>query len=182
MLPSIQRCAAFPFRRLPRARRRELEQDVVANTNVAFARLAKRGLESIAYPTALAKFAVRQVLDGRQVGCRQNISDLSSPYCQAKKGIVLERLNQRLADGQWQERLVTDRRATPAELIAWKLDFGAWLERLDAGKRHVALRLAAGDTPSEAARHFHVSRARISQIRRQLRTDWDAFSQVIGVN
>ena len=182
LLPSIQRCASFAFRRLPRALRRELEQDVVVNAYVAFARLMQQRMGSIIYSTPLAKFAVRQVLRGRQIGCRQNVRDLSSAYCQSKKGVVLERLNQRLADGQWQERLICDRRATPAELVAWKLDFGAWLDRLDAGKRRVALRLAAGDTPSQAARHCRASRARISQIRRELRRNWDTFSQVVEAN
>jgi hypothetical protein len=176
LLPSIQKCVAFAFRRLPRGRRRELEQDAIANAYVEFTRLLKRGLGSLAYPTPLAKFAVRQVLDGRRVGCRQNARDLSSPCCQSKNHIVLDRLHQQLSDGQWQERLVADRRATPAELVAAKLDFGTWLDRLDGSKRAIALRLAAGDTPSEAAQFFHVSRARLSQVRRELRKDWAGFS------
>src|SRR5262249_33664638 len=97
LLPSIQKCVAFAFRRLPRHRRGELEQDAITNAYVEFTRLIARGLGSLAYPTPLAKFAVRQVLKGRRVGCRQNAHDLSSRYCQSKNHIVLDRLHQQLA-------------------------------------------------------------------------------------
>src|SRR5438067_718567 len=85
LLVPIQQCAAYAFRKLSRARREELIADVVANAYIAFVRLIERGLESIIYPTALAKYAVRQVRDGRRVGCRQNIRDVVSLFSQAKK-------------------------------------------------------------------------------------------------
>jgi hypothetical protein len=70
---------------------------------------------------------------------------------------------------------MADRRATPAELAACKLDFQAWLQLLSAGKRLMALRLAAEDTTSEAAQRFRVIRARISALRRELQADRESF-------
>jgi len=149
--------------------------DVVANAYVAFTRLIERGLQSVIYPTVLAKYAVRQVRDGRRVGSRQNIWDVMTPHPHSRKRFTIESLDRHLAGGQWCDRLLWDRHATPAELVAWKLDFSAWLLRLTPIKRRIALRLAMGDTPSEAASHFRLSRARVSQIRRELQAEWNAF-------
>ena len=35
-----------------------------------------------AYPSVLARCAVAQIKDGRLVGGRMNVKDVSSPYCQ----------------------------------------------------------------------------------------------------
>src|SRR6266436_2108 len=149
LLAPIQQCAAYAFRKLSRARREELMAEVVANAYVAFALLIERGLESVIYPTVLAKYAIRQICEGRRVGSRQNIRDVLSAYSQARKRFSVKPLEGQSATGQWQERLLCDRRATPADLVACKLDFSAWLLRLTPFKRRVALRLVLGDTPSE---------------------------------
>jgi hypothetical protein len=182
LLPSIHRCANYAFRHLPRARRQELVDEVIANAYVGFARLIARRLEALIYPTALANFAIRQVRAGRRVGCRQNVRDVLSPDSQARQRVSLERLDQQDAQGQWHQRLIADGRATPAELAACRLDFSAWLARLRPRQRQVALRLAAGDTTNEAARHFRLSAARLSQFRRELEADWNAFQGLLGAN
>jgi len=175
LLAPIQRCAAYAFRKLPAARREELTADVVATAYVAFRRLITRGMKSVVYPTVLAKYAIRQVFNGRRVGSRQNICDVLAPRSHLWKRFTVESLDRHIASGQWCDRLLWDRHATPAELVAWKLDFSAWLLRLTPIKRRVALRLAIGDTPSEAANHVRTSRARVSQIRRELQAAWNAF-------
>jgi len=177
LLPSIQRCATYAFRQFPPTRRQELVDDVVADAYVAYVRLIERRLAALIYPTALAKFAIKRVKAGRQVGCRQSVRDVLSRESQAKQPLAVERLEHQDAHGQWQERLIVDRRATPAELVSCKLDFSAWLGRLVPRKREVALRLAAGDTTCEAARHFKLSPARLSQLRHELESNWNAFQR-----
>src|SRR5204863_9615477 len=71
ILPGIQRCATNAFRRIRPSLREDLIAEAIANAYVAFARLVERGLTSLIYPTALAKFAVGQVRDGRRIGCRR---------------------------------------------------------------------------------------------------------------
>jgi len=86
-------------------------------------------------------------------------------------------------DGCWGEILVEDKRATPADVAAWRIDFAEWLRRLTIRLRRIALALAAGETTTAAARMFGVSPARISQIRELLRRSWDAFqgaSEIAG--
>ena len=81
----------------------------------AWVRLVRRGKESVAYPTPLAQFAIRQVRDGRRVGGRQNAQDILSPCASRLHGFTVERFDQRDPQtGIWNEQLVEDRRAGPA--------------------------------------------------------------------
>ena len=177
MLPSIRRVAAFGFRHTPRWCREELINDVIAKAYVAFAELVARGKAALAYPTVLANYAVRQIRAGRQLGSRQNVRDALSSYSQRRKGFAVQPLFDRDAHGEWEE-LTEDRKANPADVAACRIDFRNWLSRLKRFKRQVALRLARGDSTSEAARYFRLSRARISQLRQELRASWNEFQAV----
>ena len=77
LLPAIADQARFAFRGEPRERRQELIAEVVANAFVAFVRLVERGLTDVIYPTPLAQFAIKQVRDGRRVGAKLNVRDVS---------------------------------------------------------------------------------------------------------
>lgn len=172
MLPAIQKVASYAFRRLPRWRREELILDVIAKAFEAFARLVKRGKADLAYPTVLATFAIKQVCDGQQVGVRQNVNDVMSAYAQRQKGFKVQPLRELDDRGQWEELVVEDRNSGPAEVATFRIDFRDWLRRLKRFQRQLALRLAARDSPAQAARHFRLSVARISQLRGELRTAW----------
>src|SRR5438552_2697002 len=80
ILPTIQRCVTYAFRRIRRSLREDMIAEAIANAYAAFSRLVKRDLAGLIYPTALAKFAVRQVLDGRRIGCRRSARDVMSEY------------------------------------------------------------------------------------------------------
>lgn len=140
-----------------------------------YQRLVERGKACLAYPSALAWYAVRQVREGRRVGNRLNIRDVLSSYAQQRKGFAVESLPHPGTGGRWEELLAENKRSTPADLAACRLDFHAWLRRLNRRKRKVALRLAGGETTQEASRHFGVSQARISQLRRELQQSWSEF-------
>ena len=178
MLPTIRRVASYAFRRLRRAVREDLMAEVVANAFAAFRRLVARGKAALAYPTVLAKFAIRQVREGRRVGSKLNILDVLSPYAQRRKGFSVAPLPQRFIGNEWQEFVVEDHHASPAEVASFKIDFADWLKRLKSAKRQVALRLIAGDTTGEVAGRFQLSPARVSQVRRELHQDWNEFQTV----
>ena len=90
MLPKIVRHARVRLR-APQARgENDALQEVAANATVAYARLAELGKTDLAYPTVLANYAVAQYRDGRRVGNRLNISDITSSYAQKRKGIIVE--------------------------------------------------------------------------------------------
>ncbi len=181
MLPAIRGSAQIAFRKLPLELRHDLIEEVIANSFVAFARLVERGQADRASATPLARYAIAQIRAGRRVGSRLRIGDALSTYAQFRKQFFVERLDHFCdEEGCWGEVLVEDRRATPADVAACRIDFAEWLRRLPARLRKIALALAAGETTSAAAKMFGVSPARISQIRDLLRKSWEAFQGEIS--
>ncbi len=176
LLPQIEQQARVAFRGLGSEQRQELIAEVIANAYVAFARLVQRGIEDSIYATPLAQFAIRQVRTGRRVGGKLNVKDVTSVHCQRRKGVQVEsltRYNQRKE--QWQELVVEDRTAGPADVAATRIDFGEWLRTLPGKQSRIALLLATGESTSAAARKFGLSPARISQLRRELLDEWNEF-------
>ncbi len=181
MLPAIRRAASYAFRHLRRAVRDDLMAEVIANAFAAFRRLVEQGKAALAYPTVLAKFAIRQVRDGCRVGQERNVLDVMSAYGQRRKGFSVLPFGDASKRNEWQEMVVEDRCASPAAVAGFRIDFADWLKRLKRSKRQVALQLAAGDTTSEVAGLFRMSPSRVSQLRNELQQDWDKFQAVPAV-
>ena len=181
MLPTIHGAASYAFRHLRRAVREDLIAEVIANAFAAFRRLIERGRAALAYPTVLAKYAIKQVREGRRVGCKRSVLDVLSPYAQRRKGFSVQQLTGTTKRGEWQELIVEDRHASPAEVAGFKIDFAAWLKRLKQSKRKIVLRLVAGYTTSEVAEYFRLSGGRVSQLRKELQQDWNEFQAMPAV-
>jgi hypothetical protein len=176
LLPQIQEQARFAFRHEEREQRQESIAEVVANCWVAFVRLVDRGLIDVIYATPLAQYAIRQVRDGRRVGAKLNVHDVSSPYAQRTKHFRVARLDHfDELDHEWREVLIEDRHAGPSETAAARVDISAWFDTLPTHKRRVAETLAKNETTKATARKFGVSPGRISQMRRELQTAWHEF-------
>jgi hypothetical protein len=176
MLPEIKMQARFAFRRVPVEDREELVQEAIAAAYGLFVSLRRRGKLALAYPTPLAKFAIRHVREGRRIGSRCNSRDIMSARSRASNGIVIERLDQfNGSRGEWREVLVEDRTAGPAETAAARIDWAAWLRSLSRRQRTIACSLAGGETTGAAARKFKISQARISQLRMWFRDNWNRF-------
>jgi hypothetical protein len=173
MLPAIRSQLKVAFRNLDPEARAEAVQEGVCNAMVAYVRLHERGETKKAYPTPLAQYAARQIRDGRKVGGKLNVKDVSSGYCQRLKHVVLERLDKWDKDEGWMEILVEDKSATPADVARVRLDFAAWLKTLPRRDRKVALELARGDRTREVAQKYDLSDGRISQLRRELHLSWE---------
>jgi len=176
MMPAILRHARGAFCDRDPELREELVEEVLANCLVAFTRLVKLGKAELGYATPLAMYGVRQVREGRQVGARLNINDVSSAYCQIAKGLRVERLDRYdRQEGGWMEVLVEDRHAGPADTAAVRIDFPAWLATHRDRDRRVAEALAGGSTTGEVAGRFGISAARVSQLRGELKASWARF-------
>jgi hypothetical protein len=176
LLPAIKEQARFAFRSEEIERGQELTAEVIANCWAAFVRLVERGLIDVVYATPLAQFAIKQVRDGRRVGAKLNVRDVSSPYCQVHKRLTIERLD-KFDDkkGEWKEVLLEDRNAGPAETAAARIDIADWFACLPRRKRRIAETLATGKRTKRAGRSFNVSPGRISQTRRELEAAWREF-------
>ena len=169
MLPTIQRCAHRAFRGLSAHDREEAVAAVLALALAAYVRLVELGKPELAYATVLAEYAVRHYRAGRCVGCRLNCRDVASPECQRRRGFKVE------SRGDWELTLLEDRRTTPAELAALRVDFGDWLKTLSPRNRQVAQALATGEHTSEVAHLFQLTAGRVSQLRRELDLSWQRF-------
>jgi hypothetical protein len=176
IVPAIRRTAEICFRKLRPQLRQEMVQEVIASALLAYWRLVERGKEELAFPSALAKFAVAQVRQGRQVGNRLNVRDVSSRYAQQRKGFHVERLDQfNEEENCWQEIIVEDKTSTPADVAITRIDFAEWLGTMPALRRKIAQCLATGESTFAAAQRFAVSPSRISQLRREFQASWQAF-------
>ena len=91
LLPQIREQARFAFRGEGGERREELIAETIANCWVAFVRLAERGLIDAVYATPLTQYAIKQVRDGRRVGGKLNVRDVTSEYAQQAKRFTVER-------------------------------------------------------------------------------------------
>ena len=176
MAPAIETHAKIAFRHLRPDERAEAVQDVLCNVCAALARLDELDKLDIAYVSVLARFGVSQVRDGRKVGCHLNIRDVSSPYCQRRKKLTIERLD-RFDDeeNQWVEAIVEDTHTPVFDQVWFRVDFPTWLDTLRRRDRKIALKLAAGEKTGRVARMFRVSAGRISQLRRELHDAWCRF-------
>lgn len=149
---------------------------VAAYSFVAYGRLVERGLAARAFASALARFGIAQVYSGRRVGVRLNIRDVMNQSRQERHQCVVQSIYRWSdADGTWREQIVEDRRSTPAEIAAARLDIAAWLASLSPRLCAIATTLAIGESTSEVARKFRVSAGRISQLRRELEKSWRRF-------
>jgi len=176
MLPRIRLYARIAFRALDAEARAEAVADVTANAWKAFVALVKRGKAALAYASPLAMYGVRQYRDHRRVGSKLNVKDVLSKYCQTRKNVVVERLDKldRFTN-EWEEVLVEDRHAGPADIARMRLDFASFLSSLPVRLRRIAKFLAKGESTMAAAEKFGVSAGRISQIRVELKKAWERF-------
>jgi DNA-directed RNA polymerase specialized sigma24 family protein len=177
MLPKIRRQAAYRLRYLSKKDRADAVQEVVARAFVSYVRLIERGKADLAFAGPLARYGAYQYLSGRRVGSRMNCHDITSDYCRQKKGLSLEQLARfDEPTGEWEELVVEDRHAGPAEVATTRVDFAAWLESLPKRTRCVAETLATGEATSHVARIFGLTPGRVSQLRRELYDAWRVFT------
>jgi hypothetical protein len=99
-----------------------------------------------------------------------------SSAAQGRQGVSLVSLHVTRSGAEIWEDALADNRSTPIpDQVAFRLDFPAWLRRLNRRDRKLVVFLSLGNTPAEAAERFGVSRARVSQLRFELQSSWQAF-------
>lgn len=177
MMPIIENHARIAFRYCrDREARQEAIEETLCNACVACSRLFQQGKADLAYPTVLACYGVAQVKAGRKVGCRLNVNDITSDYCQRRKNVTIERLDTYdMDEDAWHEIVLEDKHAGPAETAAARIDVGEWFRRMRPRQRRIAQSLAVGERTTDVAKRFKVSPGRIAQLRAESREVWLAF-------
>ena len=176
LLPTIDRVIRRRLRHYSVQDREDLAAEAVAAAFVMFCRLIDQKRSELIYATPLGMYGARQALVGRQVGNRLNVRDVSSRYCQRRKGIRVERLDRFDSKrGEWREAVVADHRTPVPDQAAFRCDFPEWLKTLTRRQRRIAETLASGEGTTRTAKRFKVSLGRISQMRRELHDGWCRF-------
>jgi hypothetical protein len=176
ILPAIQNCIDFAFRQTPAEEREEFTEEALANVATACANLVAQGRADRIYPAALAAFAVRQAREGRKVGGKLNSHDVLSKYCQRKRQVAVRCLNPSGSlESDWRESLIEHRKTPVPEIVAFRIDFPAWLATFPERQQQIALALAAGHTTNYVAQQFGISAGRVSQLRREFSRSWNDF-------
>jgi hypothetical protein len=175
LLPRIRHQLRLAFADYRGEARQDAIQEAIALACVAYVRLYESGKQHLAFAAPLARYAVARVRAGRTVGTRLNSGDVLSPYAQRLRALSIYHPDGRDDEYAWHHLLTENRRCTPAELAASRIDFDAWLKQLPGLKRRVAQTLAGGETGQATARQHRVTPGRISQLRRELQRNWSRF-------
>ncbi|MEK6238701.1 MAG: hypothetical protein N2C14_28610 [Planctomycetales bacterium] len=150
--PVVQRHARLQFRNCCSDHREEWVQEAIASAWRSCVRLLERGKDPAKFPSRIAHYAVLFVRNGRRVGGQQSTRDVMNWRRQQETGCEVESLEDHPVDSgmPWREILTEDKRTTPAEVAAMRLDSAAWLRGLPVRNRRVAKAMLGGD--STAAR------------------------------
>ena len=98
------------------------------------------------------------------------------PAASTLHGFTVERFGQKDPQtGVWNEQLVEDRRAGPAQTAIARLDLAAWYRTLSKRNRKIAGALSRGETTADVARRDALSPGRVSQLRVWLLKHWEQF-------
>ena len=171
MLPRIQRHAEQAFRgRSPEAKE-EAVQAAIADAFVAYARLVARDRDHLAHPSPLGRFGVVHVRSGRRVGTSMNRADVMSEVPSHSRPKVVRCHSEQT----WQAVLapqVGRRCNTPADQVAFRMDFQEWLRTIAPRDRQLIMLLARGERSGDVASELDISPGRVTQLRHALRHHW----------
>jgi hypothetical protein len=178
ILPALERHAKVYFRHLHADRKEEAVAETVALGWKWFRRMAQRGKDARQFPTAFASFAAKAVKSGRRVCGQEKPRDVMSGRAQRRHGFYVGKLPDISTESgnPLAEALHDNTKTPPPEAAAFRCDFPVWRGRFDQRRRRVLDALALGHRTKEVARRFHLSEARVSQMRREYMCDWDRFT------
>jgi hypothetical protein len=177
VLPAVQTHAAVCFRRLRPEQRAEASAEAVASAFTSYGTLARQGKLHQAFPSTLARFAVRAVRSQRHVGGHQSARDALSPLAQKRHHFAATSISpwDRAGDEGWRDLLLPDRHVSPADAAAFNIDFQEWLSRWSPRHRHIITVLADGHSTKAVATRFRVTPGGISHLRRHYQRSWECY-------
>jgi DNA-directed RNA polymerase specialized sigma24 family protein len=178
VMPAVERHARIYFRHVRcRDRKADLVAEAVGLAWKWFRRLAERGKDGTAFPTAIADFAARAANSGRRVCGQERAKDVLSRVGQRRHGFAVEKLPDfsTLSDNPLQEALHDNTQSPVPEQAAFRIDLPSWLAQLGGRRRDMVIDMALGFRTKELAKKYKVSEGRISQVRREAYEDWRRF-------
>jgi DNA-directed RNA polymerase specialized sigma24 family protein len=158
-------------------RREDAIQEMIGLAWQWHRRLAEKGTDATAFPTALASYAARAVKSGSRVAGQERANEVLSLGAQRRHRFVIGKLPdfETVTDHPISEALYDNTKSPPDEAVCFKLDFTAWLASLTERNRGIVADLMVGERTRDVADKYGLSAARISQLRREFCLDWRAF-------
>jgi hypothetical protein len=179
-LPKIVNAANYRFRHLACAETREDRVcETVALCWVWYVGLARKGRNPDAFMGALARYGAAAVHSGRRACGLEGARDVLSRRCQRRRGFSVARVPEGVCtEHTGIEEALHDNTRTPVpDQVQFRLDFPAWARRLPEAKRRLVGMLALGHRAKDVASTFALSQGRVSQLRRELCSDYAAFCE-----
>jgi hypothetical protein len=190
LLPRIERHGRIYFRHLRSHRKDEVLQELRSLAWASFLRLAQQGKDAGEFLATFNDFLVRAVSNGRRLTGQEKAKDAMSARTQFRRGFTVEPLpvettasyetryatvhGQREHDA-YEERLC-DNSITPIpDQAAFRIDWSAWMQTCTDRDRRIIDDLMAGERTFDVSQKHGLSPSRISQLRRELQTDWEVF-------
>lgn len=191
--PPVQLHAAFVTQILPRvvlhARiffRAEKcpgkKEDRVAETAALawqwYCRLMQRGKDPGQFSARFATLAALAVKNGRKVAGMEKAKDVMNGRTQQRHGFLVSGLPavNTLTFNPFAEALRDNTQTEVPEQVAFRLDFPAWLTTRTLRDRTLIEGMGKGERTKDLADKLGMSQARVSQMRRQFREDWQRFT------
>jgi len=178
ILPRVETHARIAFRGVAcREKRADLVAETVALCWRWFQRLAEQGRDATQFPMALASFAAKAVASGRRLCGQLPARDVLSERAQQRHGFYVGKLPDMATESgnPLAEALHDNTRTPPPDAAAFRVDFPRWRRRYHRRDRRLIGRLMLGERTKDVARRFHLSPARVSQLRTAFREDWHNF-------
>jgi hypothetical protein len=163
-----------------RCRNRRIELDDVMQDLIGFAlenyrSLIQRGKE-VFYST-LMRYAMKRYQDGRRF-TGMNTTDIFSDRTQIHGRSKICQLSDFDSEDEGLGELdfMEDRRQlNPAEVVQWRIDYEEWLAKQSEKDRRIILDIADGETGSNVAKKYNVSKALIGHYRKRYTKSWNDF-------
>ena len=181
ILPAVQLHAAVQFRHLKGQDRDDAIQETQAIAWMLFIQAIEAGKDPASFPTCIAAFAVKRVRSGRLLA-GTSTHEVLSPAVQQRNGFEVHSLDDesRDPDTGWKAAVTQDsKHATPADTVAFRLDFDRWLGGLPRRDRSIGEALLVGDRPGLVAMRFSLSPSMISKLRWKFRQSWEGFQGTV---
>jgi hypothetical protein len=154
-----------------------------------FVRLARCGKDAAEFITIFNGYLARAIRSGRRVMGQEKAKDVMSEYTQRRHGFRVEPLPSTRAShhslyaevhGQqeqdaFEERLRENIVTPVPEQAVFRIDWPAWLRTRGHRDRQIIDDLVEGQQGKDVGRKFGLSPARVSQLRRAFKEDWERF-------
>ena len=177
ILPAVELNASMQFRHLKGQDRDDAIQESMAVAWQLFIQAIELGKSPANFPTYIAAYAVKRVRSGRLLAGK-NSRDVLAPATQQRNGFEVHSLDDESCtpDAGWKAAVAQDtKNFTPADAVAFRLDFDRWMKSLKQRDREIGERLAVGDRPGQVARKFKLSPSGVSKTRRRMQRRWEQF-------